>query len=996
MANAHLEIVVRHLRQLVGPPGAEAATDRQLLEQFTARQEEAAFALLLRRHGPMVMNVCRRVLGNLHDAEDVFQATFLVLARKARSIRKQESVGCWLHAVAYRLALKVRAQAARRRAQEFRPTPMTPTAPDFQAAWHELQAVLDEELARLPANYRAALVLCYLEGKTQEEAAHLFGCPLGTVRSRLARARALLRGRLARRGLALSGGSLAAVLAVNTAAATLPAGLSDATRAAAVRFAAGRDVAGLVSDHVLTLARGACKPMALTNFTLAAFFVVVLGIVGLGVATRPAAAQKTAPAKPQTASKEAPAPPAKQTKVSPSAKIPSADGKDRVTLTGRVFGADGRPLAGARLAAVAHAADPTALWKEMYLRLPKNLVGATKTDAQGKYRLTFVRPALRFTGVSRMSCINCHDSGMPRPPVIQEPAQLVHEPAHGGLAPRQWTVLVHAPGHGVAWQIMSARKRPAEIMFRLEREEPVRGRLVDLQGQPAAGVKMHLVDVLREAVKEKGSSTSGGSSTGTTGSSSGSSTGTSDSDAMTVSSAHESRGVRLYEPAAGVPFWPGPVTTDAQGRFVLRGVNRKQRITVHIRDERYALYDWQIPGGDAKKEITLALAPPRLVEGRVVYADTRKGVANLEVSSFPQGQTVTVRPLSVRTDAQGRFRMNHYAAASYELMTEMPAGQPYFPVSQTRLTWPSGGQIKASTELVLPRGILAKGKVVEADSGKPVAGLQVTYIPVLLKNPFVKDASPFNWWVHHVAPAATDRDGNFQFAVLPGPGTVWVAGVGHDVVYHRRAMTKLFGNDQGGTMSGAAWIDLDLKPDAKLGPLVAKIRWAARVKGQVVGPDGKATSQARLVVLTDSEDPRHQVPLTVRAGQFELPGCDPTRSYRVLVVDADNHCGAVAEVAGKPAPDKPLTIKLGPCGSAAVRVLNAAGRPVPKYQPVVTPAVGGVPATDKEGRCTVPDLVPGVKYALALPGGKRKEFQVEAGKVVDLGVMVIAPASEKK
>jgi hypothetical protein len=197
-------------------------------------------------------------------------------------------------------------------------------------------------------------------------------------------------------------------------------------------------------------------------------------------------------------------------------------------------------------------------------------------------------------------------------------------------------------------------------------------------------------------------------------------------------------------------------------------------------------------------------------------------------------------------------------------------------------------------------------------------------------------------------------------------------------------------------MSGAAWIDLDLKPDAKPEALVAKVRWAVRVQGKVVGPDGRPTARARVAVLSDSEDPRHQHPVAVRAGRFELPGCDPTRRYRVIVIDPDHHHGAVAEVPGKPAPDRPPTIKLGPCGSAALRVRDAKGQPVPKYQPVLTPGVGGIPAGDPEGRCTIPNLVPGVKYSLALPGGKVKEFQVEAGKVADLGAVVLPPPTRKK
>src|SRR5262249_27066414 len=150
-------------------------------------QEEAAFAALLRRHGPMVLSVSRRVLRRVEDAEDVFQATFLLLAKKAASIRRRQSVGSWLHGVAHRLAVKAKAQEARRRDREQRAADLRDRRPGLEAAWQEVQAALDAALAELPEMYRSALVLCYLEGKTHTGAAQHLNCPLATVRTRVAR-----------------------------------------------------------------------------------------------------------------------------------------------------------------------------------------------------------------------------------------------------------------------------------------------------------------------------------------------------------------------------------------------------------------------------------------------------------------------------------------------------------------------------------------------------------------------------------------------------------------------------------------------------------------------------------------------------------------------------------------------------------------------------------------------------------------------------------------
>jgi RNA polymerase sigma factor (sigma-70 family) len=230
MANKPLGLVLDRIRRLFAGPATGEVSDEQLLDRFVGHREEAAFTALLHRHGPMVLGVCERILGPRPDAEDAFQATFLMLVVKAGSIRKRESVGSWLHGVAYRLASRAKVDGARRAVHERRAAPRRSPPPGLEAAWRELQAVLDGELERLPEKYRAPLVLCYLEGKTHEEAARDLGWPCGTVKGRLARARDLLRLRLARRGLALSAGSFATMLAVNVATAAVPAALAEASR----------------------------------------------------------------------------------------------------------------------------------------------------------------------------------------------------------------------------------------------------------------------------------------------------------------------------------------------------------------------------------------------------------------------------------------------------------------------------------------------------------------------------------------------------------------------------------------------------------------------------------------------------------------------------------------------------------------------------------------------------------------------------------------------
>src|SRR5947209_3430602 len=208
MAKAQLGGILRHLGELCATHAVAETSDAELLGRFADRHEEAAFTGLLRRHGPMVWAVSRRVLPDVQDAEDVFQAAFLLLARKAASIRKRESVGSWLHGVALHLARKAKTRGARRQAHEKRAADMRDTRPRSEAVRREVQEALDRALQDLPERYRSALVLCYLEGKAHEEAARLLGCPLTTLRTRVARGRKLLRDRLTSHGLTLSAAGL--------------------------------------------------------------------------------------------------------------------------------------------------------------------------------------------------------------------------------------------------------------------------------------------------------------------------------------------------------------------------------------------------------------------------------------------------------------------------------------------------------------------------------------------------------------------------------------------------------------------------------------------------------------------------------------------------------------------------------------------------------------------------------------------------------------------
>ena len=242
----------RELTWLFRDGTAAGLSDRQLLHRFADGRDEASFAALVGRHGPMVMGVCRRIVGDAHEAEDAFQAAFLVLARKAGTIRVNDSLGGWLYTVARRIALRADASAARRGRSEPPDERLVASDDPDRAERRELRAAIDEEVGRLPALYRSVVVLCDLEGLTHREAARRLRCPVGTVKGRLPRAREILRGRLARRGIGLSAGAVATGIGTEV----VSAGLLVETVSAATGFAASRATSAGVFPAAVALAQG--------------------------------------------------------------------------------------------------------------------------------------------------------------------------------------------------------------------------------------------------------------------------------------------------------------------------------------------------------------------------------------------------------------------------------------------------------------------------------------------------------------------------------------------------------------------------------------------------------------------------------------------------------------------------------------------------------------------------------------------------------------------
>jgi RNA polymerase sigma factor (sigma-70 family) len=453
MAHPRLEAAAQTIRRLATLTGAREHSDGQLLRAFLSDNHQPAFTEIVRRHAPMVLSVCRRVLHHPQDAEDAFQSTFLLLARQAGSIRKTESLAGWLHGAAFRTASNARRAASRRRRCENQSPAPEPPNPAWSAAWREVQALLDEEINRLPEIYRQAFVLCCLENQSCTEVAQQLGTKEGTVWSRLARARKRLQARLSKRGVSLAGVLGASALSGNTALSAVPPPLL----ASAANAAGGRESAG-VPALLEGVNRGTILPR-LKPAVLLLLATLAAGVAGAALlARREAAAGSDEPpreaARPPLPGKEPP--PGRQ---APGARPSLEEKGDTVTVGGQVLDPEGNPLAGARLY----------LWIDSNFEkaVPARVRAASGPD--GRFRFTFAKSDVAAIG----------------------------EPwVNDWAAPwRHAVVLAAAPGYGAAWAGIGQFEKEEPRLRLIKDDAPVKGRVRDLQGRPVAGAVVELRNI---------------------------------------------------------------------------------------------------------------------------------------------------------------------------------------------------------------------------------------------------------------------------------------------------------------------------------------------------------------------------------------------------------------------------------------------------------------------------------------------------------------------
>jgi RNA polymerase sigma factor (sigma-70 family) len=591
-----------HLHQLLSSNSAAPQADATLLERFVRHRDQGAFSALVDRHGPLVLRVCRRVLADGQAAEDAFQAVFLVLARKAADLLCGPSLTAWLHGVAWRVARKARAASARRHQREVAVPALVPADPHpdplAELSARELLTMLDEEVQRLPEVYRLPVLLCCLEGRTQEEAAGQLGWTAGSVKGRLERGRKRLHQRLARRGLTLTAVLAAVELSRAVAAAGLPNMLRKVTINQALLFAGGKAGASAGgAPAAAALAEGVLKTMATTKCKLTFLAVLAVGLAGLGMA---ACAYQALAHKPDSVGKQdSSAPVAVKDQKRHSESVPRAEGGSKdaptMTVTGKVLDAAGKPAAGAEVAVIAWATNPNRVQRS-YARWV--VLGHGKTDAQGRFRLAAGR-----TSRQRYWCA---------------------------------CTLARATGHGLARGDFDPDAARPNVSIRLPKERVIQGRVVDLQGKAAAGVQVFASGLHGPRAAKK--------------------------------PYYVMPYITFHEPPKGLSPWPATTTTDARGRFTLRGLGPDWGGTIQTRDGRFARQDFEFEPskGKADKPLTCALAPAQILEGTVLYEDTGKPVphARLHIMSMPVPLPggLRIQEMEGKADVNGRFRIAPYLA----------------------------------------------------------------------------------------------------------------------------------------------------------------------------------------------------------------------------------------------------------------------------------------------------------------------------------------------
>jgi RNA polymerase sigma factor (sigma-70 family) len=949
MATAQFSPLLRHIQRLAAGRSAPPWTDRRLLDEFAARRDEQAFAALVARHGAMVLRVCRRVLGHEQDAEDAFQAVFLVLARNARSIHKREALGGWLHGVAYRTAMKVKRGAARRRRHEARLGERTPP-PAAGPSWDDVRAVLDEEVRRLPEAFRSAFVLCALEGKSGPEAAAELGCREGTVKSRVNRARRQLRQRLAGRGIQLAA-LLAALSAAESAGrAAVSAALARVTIRLGLSVAAGEPAAAFIPSHVADLAAGVTRAMFLTKARTitAVLLAAALLIAGAGALARQALAARERPA-------ENPPSEVGSQKPQPAVTKPEEEKGESVAVSGRVVDPDGKPFAGARL------------YLNYFAARGKDRPARATSGADGAFSFTFKRSAL--------------DESSPNASWYQ--------------------VIAVAEGHGPDWAYATKPVASPNLVLRLVKDLPIQGRILDLNGRPVQGATLRVEHIDAYADPEAFLQTvrdrewplvdsrgwagpfPGQPATLTTGA----------DGRFRLTGVGRDRVVTFQLEGPGIQYGPvcalarelkaaaeprpmkyGPNITKVYGATFDHAALPSRLIRGVVRDKR--------TGRPVAEVGVSAMATTHRTrsddEGRYELLGCPKSADGYRVSFAPEARryfhasvtfadTPGLDPVQADMELVGGIAVK--GRVTHQVTGRPLAGarvhyNPLYPNPFVRWFGPDGAGIApcswaeagpdGSYELVVLPGPGVLGFMAHFP--------EETFMPALVTSQELKDFFKDNG--DH-----GNEDRLRIQASVNGTGAIGQVGYNHLLLINP------------GEKDEALTRDVALRP-------------ARPVPGKVVGPDGK-----RLAGVAAYDLAPGILSQRLEGDTFTVEGLNPRRTRHLVFIDKDRKHGAFLSLTGEV--KEPLTVRLHECGSATGRLLDQDGQPAAgatvRLEPESLPDSGPARVkTDAQGRFRIDGLVPGQKYQARHglpPFGQYlfAPFAVEPGQSKDLGEGQLKP-----
>ncbi len=972
---------ISHVMRALSTVNASALCDRELLERYAFEHDQAAFAAIVHRHRSMVEGVCRRTLANPHDAEDACQAVFLLLARKADTVRWQASASNWLYLTARKVAHNARVASERRARRERRAALPEAVSPADTLSGRELLMILDEELERLAPRYREALVLCCLEGLARDEAASRLGIPEATLASQLARGRKKLGDALSARGFSL-GAALLAAAATCTAEGSSPR-LVDAVLNA---------LSGSPSASVAVRIQEIAMNGVLTNMKFAVLATVGVVVLGLGFAANQLTSGQPQRAELKAAMDKSDKPnDAAKAQAGADAKPETAKWQSAVEVSGRVLDPDGKPVAGVKLF-IPHAKKNPMRPPLMDEWDPIDWELVASSAADGYFNFSYKNPRALLPGC----------------------------------------VIAYADGFGVDWLVVPSDKPVADnILLKLVKDQPIRGRILDTEGKPVSGVSVSAVAIfVPEDFKL---------------------------DNYLAAWKTNWRKTQLRD-AGHTPVKDvqhpldtviGKTSTDKNGQFILRGAGAERIVHLAVRGGGIAGLEAQVltrAGLDPKPvneaalaqepgefrsvgnvpslygpESTFVVEAERIVEGVVKDLSTGKPLSGIRInfSGRSGGFKVT------ETDSNGKYRLAGLSQAkTYSVHAFERQGGPYLPRTAEAEAMP-GASSPVRIDIEMVKGVAVSGRVIDRQTGKGVAG-SVRFAPAFDNKHFGMPG--FEGFKNTLNAWSTESDGTFRLFTIPGKSLLMVHVDGEEKLKISPYLParpdsdykEMFGYNKGNdtwlfqSARSVEFLNLqssvkvvDLKPAGGEVHVELFVDRGRTAKLSVQDADGKPLPGAIVSGLAA------QWPIAdeIKEATATVYAIDPERPRRLALLHLKRNLGGTVTVRGDE--KEPVVVKLKALGAMTGRLLQMDGTPLTGavvsinsrdqiaselYHSTANRTVPPV-KTDNEGRFTLPALIPGIKFDFHAHQGetyyvldpKFEPAEVNPGQTLDIGELKLKP-----